>query len=379
MKDDWDVIVVGARVAGTATAMLLARAGLRVLCIDRSQYGSDTISTHALMRGGVLQLHRWGLLAGVAAAGTPPVRCTVFWYDGDPVRVTTKPSAGVHALYAPRRTVIDALLVDGAERAGAVIEFGTAITRLHWVDGVVAGVVVRDRWRAGEHTISAPLVIGADGRNSLVAREVNAVPAARGAHAAAYLYGYWTGLPTDGYEWFYRPGVAAGAIPTNAGRTCVFVGGHANRLDPLVRAGSAHTAFGRLAADAGVGPRLAAAEPAERIRYVRGLPGGYLRPAYGPGWALVGDAGHWADPLSTHGMTAALRDAGLLADALTAGSGRPAALATFQRTRDRLSRPILQISDEMAGFAWDLSRLRVLLRQLSSAMTDEVETLTSGA
>ena len=145
----WDVIVVGARVAGAATAMLLARAGLRVLCVDRSRYGGDTVSTHALMRGGVLQLQRWGVLDAVADAGTPPVRRTVFHYGAESVVVSIRPSAGVDALYAPRRTVIDALLVDAAQRAGATVEFGATVAGLHRDgDGQVTGVVIDDR-RAG--------------------------------------------------------------------------------------------------------------------------------------------------------------------------------------------------------------------------------------
>src|SRR3954447_8102767 len=105
----WDVVVVGARVAGAATAMLLARAGLRVLCVDRSRYGSDTLSTHALMRGGVIQLDRWGLLPALEAAGTPAVRRTVFHYGDESYGVSIRPSGGVDALFAPRRTVIDTL------------------------------------------------------------------------------------------------------------------------------------------------------------------------------------------------------------------------------------------------------------------------------
>src|SRR6476661_72880 len=128
MSSRWDVIVVGARVAGAATAMLLARAGLRVLCVDRGRYGSDTISTHALMRGGVMLLQDWGLLPELVAAGTPPVRRTVFHYGDESVAVSIKPSAGVDALYAPRRTVIDALVVDAAERAGATVAFGSPVT-----------------------------------------------------------------------------------------------------------------------------------------------------------------------------------------------------------------------------------------------------------
>jgi len=142
----WDVVVVGARVAGAATAMLLAREGLRVLCVDRSRYGSDTLSTHALMRGGVLQLQRWGLLGPLLASGTPPVRRTVFHYGADKVGVSIKPAAGVEALYAPRRTVLDALLVDAARQAGASVEFSAPVVELlRDRGGRTSGVVVQDR------------------------------------------------------------------------------------------------------------------------------------------------------------------------------------------------------------------------------------------
>src|SRR6516225_11767989 len=95
----YDVLVVGARCAGAATAMLMARKGLRVLAIDRGRYGTDTISTHALMRGGVLQLHRWGVLPRLQEAGTPPVRETTFHYGDETITVAIKTSGGVDARY----------------------------------------------------------------------------------------------------------------------------------------------------------------------------------------------------------------------------------------------------------------------------------------
>ena len=123
-----DVIIIGARCAGAATAMLLARHGLRVLVLDRSRYGSDTISTHALMRGGVVQLLRWGLLDRVVAAGTPPVTKVVFHYPDDITQVSLKRAAGVDALYAPRRNILDPLLADAAAEAGAEMMFGVHVS-----------------------------------------------------------------------------------------------------------------------------------------------------------------------------------------------------------------------------------------------------------
>ena len=120
----YDVVVVGARAAGAATAHLLARAGVRVLLVDRANHGADTMSTHALMRGGVLQLQRWGLLDRIVAAGTPAVRRVTFRYAGQVLPIAVKPSHGVDALYAPRRTVLDPILVDAAAAAGAEVRFG---------------------------------------------------------------------------------------------------------------------------------------------------------------------------------------------------------------------------------------------------------------
>src|SRR4051794_36175074 len=170
-----DVVVVGARVAGASTALLLARAGLRVALVDRSACGSDTPSTHAFMRAGVLQLSRWGLLDRVVAAGTPPVHSTVFHHAGGPTtRVSVRRSPGVDALYAPRRTVLDRLLVEAAAEAGVDVSFSTSVTGLeHDPTGRVAGVRVRRSGRPAR-TLRARVVVGADGVGSTVAGAVAA-------------------------------------------------------------------------------------------------------------------------------------------------------------------------------------------------------------
>jgi len=368
----WDVVVVGARIAGAATARLLASAGLAVLCIDRAPHGSDTLSTHGLMRGGVLQLERWGLLDQLRDAGTPAIRRTVFHYGGDSVAVSIRPAAGVDALYAPRRTVLDPLLADAAARAGGQLGFSPPVTGLiRDDDGAVTGVVVRDRRRRTSRVEHARLVVGADGLDSVVARAVGAAVTATGRHAGEYVYGYWAGLPADGYEWFYAGGVAGGVIPTNDGLACVFVGCSPTRLRNDRSTPSA-TLLARLGKELGLADRLASAVQVGPLRRVRARPPGYLRQPSGPGWALVGDASHWLDPISTHGMTAGLRDADLLSAALLAGD---AGLGTYAAERDRLSRPMLDVSDRIASYGWDLAEVRRLLRSMASAMADEVETL----
>jgi 2-polyprenyl-6-methoxyphenol hydroxylase-like FAD-dependent oxidoreductase len=377
----WDVIIIGARVAGASTALLLARAGSQVLVVDRTRRGSDTLSTHALMRGGVLQLQRWGLLERVAATGAPPVRRVTFHYGTESMPVTLKPYAGVDALYAPRRSILDALLVDAAEEAGAQFHFGLAMTDLVR-DGAerVIGVVLRDHAGA-TWTELAPLVIGADGRDSLVADLAAAPNLAVGAYGAAYAYGYWPAADLDGYHWDYDAGLSAGAIPTNDGLACVFVAGSPATLATAMRGRSPAEAQRNLMRRLdGVFSDFALAPPMGRVRFFRGMPARLRRP-YGAGWALVGDAGWWKDPLSTHGITDAFRAAELLAAAVLAGSASEraaaVALADYQTQRDRTAWAMHCIVDRLASHEWDLEEARRLLRELSSVMADEVEAIRS--
>lgn len=368
-----DIVVVGARVAGAATALLLARAGLSVVVVDRERPGCDTLSTHALMRGGVVQLQRWGLLDDVIRAGTPAIRETTFHYAAESVQVPIKPGSGVDALYAPRRTVLDPLLVDAARRAGAVVRYGETLEGLRISSGRVTGVDVRDRG-GRVAVIRARLVIGADGRRSTLARLVDAPTTHRVGFTTACAYSYYRGLPSAGYEWAYRPTGMAGLIPTNDGLTCVFVAqtpGRLGRGRPGLEAALA-------AASAHLADRMRAAEPASPVRTFVGQPG-HLRRPWGPGWALVGDAGSWKDPISAHGLTDALRDAELLASAavrVLAGEATEAeAFGCYEATRDRLTLPILTGSAEIAAMNWDDDRIRLLLRELNVAMSEELRVI----
>ena len=219
----YDAVIVGARCAGAATAMLLARAGMNVLAIDRQAYGSDTMSTHALMRTGVLQLERWGLLPAVMAAGTPEIRATTFHYGCESLRLSIKPEYGVEYLCAPRRTVLDRILVDAARSAGADVRHGVVLSRLQ-IDskGRVVGALLKD---ADGHStaVRSDIVIGADGRQSTVAALVNAGTYLNGRSTSGYVYGYYEDLERYGYHWHFAENVAAGVIPTNHGQHCVFV------------------------------------------------------------------------------------------------------------------------------------------------------------
>lgn len=371
MEPQTDVIVVGARCAGAATAMLLARAGLSVVLLDRERPGADTLSTHALMRGGVLQLLRWGLLDRLVAAGTPPITTTSFHYTHSDIDVAIKPSAGVDALYAPRRTVLDPILVSAAEDAGVDVRFGNRVVAVSHNEGRVAGVVVRDA-HGVQRVVGAHLVIGADGRHSTIARLVAAPTTHRARHTSAFTYGYFRGLSASGYEWAYRPEGTAGFIPTNDDLTCAFAGQTPSRIG---RGGPAVLQDVVAKASPEMFRRLRAAALESPVRTFTGEPG-WLRRPWGPGWALVGDAGSWKDPISAHGLTDALRDAELLARAVLGDvDGRTHAYQTYELVRNRFTLPILQGSDEIAAMCWDDVRIVELLRGLNSAMNDEVQTI----
>lgn len=377
MADRYDAVVVGARVAGAATATLLARAGMQVALLDRGSYGTDTVSTHGLMRAGVLQLHRWGVLPQVVAAGTPPVRRTLFHYGGhDTVQISIRPSIGVDALYAPRRHVLDRILVDAASEAGADVMHGRRVTGLRTDDGRVIGVLATGP-HGRHHELAADFTVGADGLRSAVAAAVGAPVERRGTAGGAVLYRYHAGLPTAGYEWAYRAGAAAGLIPTNDELTCVFVGTSPERMRALRRHGteSAFRALFAAAAPRLVG-RLETSTPVGRMTGWAGVPG-FVRRSWGPGWALVGDAGYFRDPITTHGMTDALRDAELLSRAVANPRRVPrtAALRHYQVRRDALSERLFEATDRVARYDWDLTGVQRLLREVSSAMADEVELL----
>jgi 2-polyprenyl-6-methoxyphenol hydroxylase-like FAD-dependent oxidoreductase len=370
----FDVVVVGARCAGAATAMLLARAGHRVLMIDRGRYGTDTLSTHALMRGAVVQLHRWNVLPAVIAADTTPVRQATFVYGDESVSVPIAPRDGIEALYAPRRYVLDRLLVDAASAAGADIVYGVRIRGLQRSEtGRVTGVVLEDE-SGRAHRVTSRVVVGADGLRSTVARLANAPTYRVGKHASGTMYGHWSGLEVDGYGWYFVPGASAAAIPTNAGQACVSISVPDREFARLF-AHQPDRSFGELLAQ--VAPHLA-----EQVRLagpsrLHGFPGhlGFFRHAYGPGWALVGDAGYFKDPLTAHGITDALRDAELLARAIDAGSDE--ALAEYQEQRDSASLELFEATDAIASFSWDLKSVRVLHEALAKAMSREVRLLAS--
>lgn len=379
--DEYEVVIVGARVAGASTGLLLARQGLRVLVLDRSDPNADTLSTHALTRGGVIQLERWDLLGELIARGTPPIRSTTFHYANEVVALDLEARYGVDALYAPRRTVLDPLIVGAARDAGADVRYGAMVTSLlRGNTGRVAGVEFVERATGDAIQVRSVITVGADGVRSLVARDTAAATSWSGSGAGAMVYGYFPNPGVDGYHWLYRPNATAGVIPTNHDQVCVWVGTSASRFMSDLR-GDLQTAFQRLVTDAApefanvFDPTLAEG----RLRGYAGQPG-YLRHSWGDGWALVGDAGYFKDPLTAHGITDALRDAELLARAIVErhhGDDAHEALARYQQHRDLLSTDLAEVTDQIASYHWDMTEIKALIRQQGRCLADEARLLAA--
>ncbi len=218
-----DVVIVGSRVAGASAAMLLARQGHDVVVVDQASFPSDTVSTHAIARDGVVQLRRWGLLDAVLASGAPAIRQVTFNADGESLSRTIRHKAGVDLVIAPRRHVLDTIIAAAAERDGADVRLGVSVTGVQRDDrGRVTGIYGHDRAGAAID-LGGRYVIGADGLSSLVARSAGApLTQARPAGGTAQ-YAYYDGLPWAGMELFVADRSFAGVFPTHDGQACIWV------------------------------------------------------------------------------------------------------------------------------------------------------------
>ena len=369
-----DVVVAGSRCAGAATAMLLARRGHDVALVDRSGFPSDTLSTHAISRAGVVQLHRWGLLQELLDGGAPAVRAVSFTVAGEEsVSRTIKDSAGVDHLLAPRRHALDAVLRDAAVRAGVTTYTATVSEVIRDGSGRVAGAELRSG--RGRFALEARVVIGADGRGSRLADRFGAAHRHLSTSPAGTFYAYADRLDDAGFEFHLSPSALVGVFPTHDRQSCVWISAPVADLSPLLSAGAGRTdalrsmigaaapALGARLRDCVIGPVRGAVGLANQVR----------RPA-GPGWVLVGDAGYHRDPITGHGISDAFRDADLVAEAVhgwfSGAIREQEAMQRYDGARTLAIREIFAITRELTTFP-GVSRFAALQRRLSQAIERE--------
>ena len=359
----YDVIVVGARCGGAPVAMLLGRAGHRVALVDRATFPSDTMSTHFLWQRGAARLHAWGLLDRLEARGCAPIRSITF--DVGPVQMCGIGPAvgGVSDTYCPRRTVLDSLLVEAATESGAELIDGFVVDDMSWSEGRVVGVEGHSRGGA-KTTLRAPIVVGADGLHSTVAR-------ATGAHAyqehpalTGVLYSYWSGLSHFGAHFYARPGQLILVWPTNDDLTCIAVMWPHQEFRQ-VRKDPQGCFRAALALVPDLADAVASGQREHRFVGTDDLPNLY-RTSVGPGWALAGDAGHHKDPATGMGMSDAFASAELLAEAIDRGLAghRPIddALSNYQDQRDALTANGFELTLSTARLAPLSPRLEAFYR-----------------
>jgi 2-polyprenyl-6-methoxyphenol hydroxylase-like FAD-dependent oxidoreductase len=343
---EWDVIVVGARIAGAATALQLSRRGHKVLLIDRNRFPSDTLSTHVIQLSGLEVLSDMGLLDEIAATGAPPI--THFKLQAGPLTLIGGPvSAGsITETLCVRRTKLDAVLVDAARRAGVEVREHFSFLDVLSDESGVKGI--RARSVEGRELIErARMVVGADGKRSHVARAV-----VTGSYAAipartCCFYSYWEGLDGGSNEGqlhlLDRRTLAL--FPTNDGQTMIGLQAPRSDFESIRR--DVEGSFSEVASHVpGLAQKL---RVARRVESFRGTPDldAFFRVPAGPGWALVGDAGCHKDPITAQGISNALRDSVLLSEALDAHltdrTSWEDAGAEYQRRRDEA---------EMARYQW---------------------------
>ena len=339
----FDVIVIGARCAGSPLAMLLARKGHRVLVVDKARFPSDTVSTHVIWQGGLARAKRWGLLDRIAGLGAPPIR-TVRLSVGDVAFAGTPPPLdGIDYFIAPRRMVLDKMLVDAAREAGAEIREGCYVDEIVSENGRVTGISGRALNGEGFEE-KARVVVGADGAHSMLAHSVkaekyNTRPAASGGY-----YSYWSGGPavTD-FEIYFGDGWGGALFPTNGGVTCVVGSWVESFAGPNGEPEVGYRRF--MEAVPRIAEFLKSGRQVEPLAGMRELPG-YFRNSWGDGWALAGDAGYHKHPLSAQGISDAFRDADFLSEAIDDGlAGRRElgdALAGYQQRRDQAVMPMYE-------------------------------------
>jgi menaquinone-9 beta-reductase len=344
IDQDYDALVVGARVAGATLAILLGDAGYRVLLVDRATFPSATLSTHYFRGGrGVTVLKQVGVLDDVLARGCPPLTCQYNYVNGgaEPDINPTQSSGEITYCLSVRRETLDHLLVARARRCPSVTVLeNTRVVELLREHGRVVGAQLVTP--EGERKVWAGITIGADGRRSSVAHSVDAPDEESDEPHRAVYYCYLRGFPgpsgkaPDGPEFSRIEDEMAYVFPSDDGVACVALSVNLPTFR-WMRQRPRERFIERIAAHRGLAGRFSTATWEGRLLGC-GPERNYVRIPAGPGWALVGDAGMHQDPWSGTGIDKATMHATFLADALaqwfTGNMSEHDALASYHMRRN---------------------------------------------
>ena len=323
ISEVFDIVVVGARIAGSVVATKLGKSGINVLMIDKASFPSSTLSTYFFRAGRAVRvLAELGVLPEVLALDPPHL---IQWYMYLNNAVTAapnpiEPAGKIDFDLSVRREPLDDILVRRAKRCGHVRFLEkTVVKDLIWDNGRVAGVrLLNDE---GEQTIRARLVIGADGRTSTVARLVDAPNEAleMGWRALYYCYAQgWNGPhgePPDAFEISQADDELAYVFPSDGGYACLAVSVNREGFSWMKKALAARF-LERFSSHKAFSNRIPALTMSGEGILGCGPTPNYMRKPFGPGWALVGDAGYHQDPWSGNGIDNATTHASFLADCL---------------------------------------------------------------
>ena len=363
----YDAIVIGARCAGAVTAMLLARRGHRVLLLDRGDFPSDVPQGHFIHRHGPKRLSEWGLLERVVGTNCPPLTTHLSDFGDFPLIGKDIRMGNVAWGYAPRRRQLDQVLVEAAIEAGAEFRPNFLVDNCVCDGDRVKGIRGRDRGQHVSIMEKALITIGADGRNSTLARLVGAPSYDETPALTCWYFSYWSGVPSEGFEWYMRTNRVIFAFRTNDNLFAIFIGWPISEFNS-VKSEIECQFMNVVDLIPGFAERVRSGRREERFYGAADLPN-FLRRPFGAGWALVGDAGCHKDPMMAHGICGAFRDADFLSAAIHEGLAgqRPLDEALMRYERQRNEATMAEYRDNIAAARFspvspELLQIRLALR-----------------
>jgi flavin-dependent dehydrogenase len=377
--EEADVVIVGARLAGCATGIPLAKAGRKVVAIDRAKFPSNTISTHGLFPGHAKELEKLGALQRVLDLDPPKVRKFDVYHLGWHVVEHATDVEGIDYGFCIARTDLDLALVETAREQGVDVRERTAMTEVIFEDGRARGIRYKARdGSTGE--IRAPLTVGADGRRSPTAAQVGADPPYRGSKNGRGFAYWYLDDPKMGTHWretltLWQIGLThVMTAPMPHGRMVAILMAPTDQIAEIRRDPDEMLAR-TLREHRHLADRIQGGTNWSKPFIAEDMPA-FFRRSSGPGWALTGDAGHYKDAVIGQGIRDALewgrRLGETAAPLLYAPDRLDTELRKLEHARDRAVLPTYHWANSMTRVAPVLPVVTEAFRDFSRAGRPEL-------